>query len=107
MSTINFLTPGFNKAGQNNLDNQGGLIGPENDPVINDLVTIFTSPGTFNRTKTEGTVLVVAGGGGAANRSGGGGAGGADDSSGAGGAAVEVSELHFHQPHPRLNMRHV
>ena len=77
MSTINFLTPGFNKAGQNNLDNQGGLIGPENDPVINDLVTIFTSPGTFNRTKTEGTVLVVAGGGGAANRSGGGGAGGA------------------------------
>ena len=66
MSTINFLTPGFNKAGQNNLDNQGGLIGPENDPVINDLVTIFTSPGTFNRTKTEGTVLVVAGGGGAA-----------------------------------------
>ena len=41
MSTINFLTPGFNKAGQNNLDNQGGLIGPENDPVINALVTIL------------------------------------------------------------------
>ena len=59
MSTINFLTPGFNKAGQNNIDNQGGIIGPENDPVINDLVTIFTSPGTFNRTATEGTVLVV------------------------------------------------
>ena len=77
MSTINFLTPGFNKAGQNNIDNQGGVIGPENDPVINDLVTIFTSPGTFNRTKTEGTVLVVAGGGGAANRGGGAGAGGA------------------------------
>ena len=84
MSTINFLTPGFNKAGQNNLDNQGGLIGPENDPVINDLVTIFTSPGTFNRTKTEGTVLVVAGGGGAAR-----GFGGTPTSSGGSGISGE------------------
>lgn len=68
----NFLTPGFNKAGQNNLDNQGGLIGPDNDPVINDLITAFNSPGTFNPTITTATVLVVAGGGGAANRGGGG-----------------------------------
>ena len=76
MGDRNFLVPGFNKAGQNNIDNQGGIVGPDNDPVINDLVTSFTSPGTFNRTATTAKLLVVAGGGGAANRGGGGGAGG-------------------------------
>ena len=76
MSNRNFLVSGFNKTGQNNLDNQGGLVGPDNDPVINDLVTTFNSPGTFNRTATTCKLLVVAGGGGAATKSGGGGAGG-------------------------------
>jgi hypothetical protein len=75
----NFLVPGFNKIGQLDTDNQGGIIGPDNDPVINDLITAFNSPGTFTKSPAANTatLLVVAGGGGAANRGGGGGAGGA------------------------------
>ena len=76
--TQGFLVPGFNKVGQLNLDNQGGIIGPNNDPVINDLITTFTAPGTFTKSPAAntGTVLVVAGGAGTGNRCGGGGAGG-------------------------------
>jgi hypothetical protein len=73
----NFLVPGFNKVGQLDLDNQGGIIGPDNDPVVNDLITVFNAPGTFTPVKSTAVVLVVAGGGGATNRGGGGGAGGA------------------------------
>ena len=55
----------------------GGIIGPVNDPIIGDVVTPFTSPGTYNPYTPQGDVLVVAGGGGGgALNGGGGGAGG-------------------------------
>ena len=43
-----FLTAGFSLVGQENLNNDGGVVGPDNTPVVNDKVTSFTSPGTFS-----------------------------------------------------------
>ena len=45
--TTGFITSGFSLVGQMNLQNDGGVIGPDNTPVVNDKVTSFTSPGTF------------------------------------------------------------
>ena len=46
--TTGFLTSGFSLLGQQNLQNDGGVIGPDNTPQVNDLVTSFTSPGTYS-----------------------------------------------------------
>tara|TARA_R100000900_G_scaffold43068_1_gene35186 strand:+ start:824 stop:1783 length:960 start_codon:yes stop_codon:yes gene_type:complete len=59
----------------------GGIIGPVQEPTIGDVVTPFTSPGTFVAKKTQNVgLLVVAGGGGGGHRTqwngSGGGAGG-------------------------------
>ena len=54
----------------------GGFIGPIVAPSLGDLVTAFTSSGTFTRTKSTGTVAVVAGGGQGGSSIGGGGGGG-------------------------------
>jgi|TARA_E500000318_G_C3559850_1_gene212906 hypothetical protein len=57
--------------------NDGKIVGPDNEPSVDDKVTAFTSPGTFSPVKSTGTVLVVAGGGHAGGNVGaGGGAGG-------------------------------
>ena len=31
-----FITPGFQLTGQENLNNDGGVIGPDNTPVVNE-----------------------------------------------------------------------
>ena len=47
----------------------GGIIGPINDPTVGDVITPFTSPGTFVAKKTQNVgLLVVAGGGGGGHR---------------------------------------
>jgi len=77
-----FLTPGFALSGQQNLNNDGGVVGTDNTPVVNDLITSFTSPGTFtgasplNTQGGTGKLVVVGGGGGASQQGGGGGSGG-------------------------------
>ena len=76
-----FITPGFQLTGQENLNNDGGVVGPDNTPVLNDLVTSFTSSGTYsganpNNPTGRGRVILVGGGGGAGHQAGGGGAGG-------------------------------
>lgn len=76
-----FITPGFQLTGQQNLQNDGGVVGPDNTPVVNDLVTSFTSPGTYSGANPAnagqtGKVILVGGGGGAGHQAGGGGAGG-------------------------------
>ena len=59
----------------------GGIIGPTQEPTVGDVITPFTSPGTFVAKKTQNVgLLVVAGGGGGGHRtqsnaSGGGGGG--------------------------------
>ena len=64
-----FLTAGFSLVGQENLQNDGGVVGPDNTPQVNDLVTSFTSPGTFGGASPKnsgqtGKVILVGGGGG-------------------------------------------
>ena len=79
--TTGFITSGFSLVGQMNLQNDGGVIGPDNTPVVNDKVTSFTSPGTFSGADPKnsgqtGKVILIGGGGGGAHQGGGGGAGG-------------------------------
>ena len=64
--------------GTRNYTNNGGIVGPDNDPAqVPEAITIFTSPGTFNPAAPTGSVLIIGGGGGGGpNRGGGGGAGG-------------------------------
>tara|TARA_R100001510_G_C7656526_1_gene216613 strand:- start:6842 stop:7834 length:993 start_codon:yes stop_codon:yes gene_type:complete len=76
-----FITPGFSIAGQQNIQNDGGVIGPDNTPTVNDLVTSFTSSGTYGgasplNAPQTGKVILVGGGGGGGRQAGGGGAGG-------------------------------
>jgi hypothetical protein len=77
-----FLTPGFSIVGQNNLNNNGEIVGVTNTPFVNDLLRSFTSPGSFpgpslyNTQGGKGTLAVVGGGGGGGRQGGGGGAGG-------------------------------
>ena len=59
-----------------NSGSNGGYIGFTQTPSLGDLITQFTSPGTFNRGAPQGAVLVVAGGGGNWNNASGSGAGG-------------------------------
>jgi len=54
----------------------GGYVGISHVPTKEDLITSFTSPGTFNRSVPQGDVLVVAGGAGTWEDASGGGAGG-------------------------------
>ena len=54
----------------------GGIIGPTTTPTLGNLITQFTSPGTFNRGVPQGDVLVVSGGGGNWINASGAGAGG-------------------------------
>lgn len=54
----------------------GGYVGISHVPIKDDLITSFTSPGTFNRGAPQGDVLVVAGGAGTWENASGGGAGG-------------------------------
>ena len=42
----------------------GGYVGISHIPEKGDLITSFTSPGTFNRGAPQGDVLVVGGGAG-------------------------------------------
>ena len=47
----------------------GGIIGPINEPTTGDVITPFSSPGTFVAKKTQNVgLLVVAGGGGGGHR---------------------------------------
>jgi len=76
-----FITPGFFIAGQQNIQNDGGVVGPDNTPTVNDLVTSFTSSGTYGgasplNAPQTGKVILVGGGGGGGRQAGGGGAGG-------------------------------
>ena len=66
----------------------GGIIGPVNDPTVGDVITPFTSPGTFIAKKTQNVgLLVVAGGGGGGHRTQGNGSGG-------GGGGVRLLPAH-------------
>ena len=59
--------------------NNGGIIGPDNDPAVNpETITTATSSGTYSPAgaTTAEIVLVGGGGGGGSNRGGAGGAGG-------------------------------
>ena len=76
--TTGFITSGFSLVGQMNLQNDGGVIGPDNTPVVNDKVTSFTSPGPFSGADPKnsgqtGKVILIGGGGGGAHQGGGGG----------------------------------
>lgn len=66
----------------------GGIVGPSITPTLGDLITPFTGSGTFNRSKTTGTVLVVAGGG----------EGGPDIAGGGGGGGLILSPSSFPLP---------
>ena len=88
--TTGFITSGFSLVGQMNLQNDGGVIGPDNTPVVNDKVTSFTSPGTFSGADPKnsgqtGKVILIGGGGGGAHQAGGGGAGAAGNGGNPGG----------------------
>ena len=49
--------------GTRNYTNNGGVIGPDNDPAtIAENITIFTSPGTFTPATPSGEVLIIGGG---------------------------------------------
>jgi len=58
--------------------NNGGVVGPVNNPVTPEVITIFTATGTYDPGTATGVevLLVGGGGGGGGNRGAGGGAGG-------------------------------